>query len=72
MAYLGAEAYSESCLYRHIQEYSGIFDTDSYNSINFPFFTLILRICNLKKIYVFLTTMTSIANKFYDEKRGYF
>ena len=53
MAYLGAEAYSESCLYGHIQEYSGIFDTDSYNSINFPFFTLILRICNLKRYMFF-------------------
>ena len=38
MAYLGPEAYSESCLNKHIQAYSGIFDSDSYNNINFLFF----------------------------------
>ena len=35
MAYLGPEAYSESCLNKHIQAYSGIFDSDSYNNSNF-------------------------------------
>ena len=38
MAYLGPEAYSESCLNKHIQAYSGIFDSDSYNNSNFLFF----------------------------------
>ena len=38
LAYLEPEAYSESCLYRHIQAYSAIFDNDSYNNINFLFF----------------------------------
>ena len=37
LAYLGPKVYSESCFYRHIQAYSGIFDNDSYNNINFLF-----------------------------------
>ena len=40
----GPKVYSESCSTRHIQAYSGIFDKDSYNNINFLlFFTLILH-----------------------------
>ena len=39
----GPKAYSESCLYRHIQIYSDIFKNDSYNNIHFLFFTLILH-----------------------------
>ena len=35
LAYLGSEAYSESCLFRHIQTYPDIFNNDSYNKINF-------------------------------------
>ena len=45
LAYLGPEAYSESCLYGHIQTYLGIVDNDTYdnyNKINL-FFTLILH-----------------------------
>ena len=45
LAYWGPvyiQTYSESCLNRHIQAYSGIFDNDSYNNINL-FFTLILH-----------------------------
>ena len=30
--------HSESCLYRHIQAYSGIFNNDSLNTINFLFY----------------------------------
>ena len=37
LAYLGPKAYLESCLIRHIQAYSGIFNNDSYNNINFHF-----------------------------------
>ena len=40
LAHVGPEAYSESCLYKHIQAYSGIFSNDSYNNINFLFFYL--------------------------------
>ena len=40
LPYLGPKAYLNSCLHRHIQAYSGIFTNDSYNSINFLFFTL--------------------------------
>ena len=40
---LGPEAYSESSLFRYIQAYSGIFNNDFYNNINFLFFTLILN-----------------------------
>ena len=43
LANLGPEAYSESCLYRQIQTHSGIFNNDTYNNINFLFFTLILH-----------------------------
>ena len=52
LAYLGPEAYLESCLYRHIQAYSGILNNDSYNNINFLFFTLILHTFqpNLKEL----------------------
>ena len=39
---LRLQAYSESCSFRHIQVYSGIFSNDSYN-INFLFFNLILH-----------------------------
>ena len=38
LTYLGPEAYSQSCLFRHIQAYSDIFNNDSYNNINFLFF----------------------------------
>ena len=48
LAYLGPEAYSESCLFSHIQVYSDIFNNDSYNSISLPFFNRISR------TYVFL------------------
>ena len=56
LAYLGPQAYSESCLYKHIQAYSDIFDSDSYNKINFltHFPTKFKKTC-------FLTTMTSIS-----------
>ena len=40
LAHVGPKAYSESCLYKHIQAYSGIFSNDSYNNINFLFFYL--------------------------------
>ena len=40
---LGPEAYSESCLFRHIQAYPRIFNNDIYNNINFLFFLLLLR-----------------------------
>ena len=43
LIYLGPELYSESCLFRHIQIYSDIFNNDSYNNIDFLFFTLILH-----------------------------
>ena len=39
LAYLGPDAYSESFLFRHIQPYSGTFNNNSYNNINF-FFSL--------------------------------
>ena len=44
LAYLGPEAYSESCLFRHIQPYSGIFNNDSYKNMSFLFLKLILHI----------------------------
>ena len=40
LAYLGPEVYSQFCLYRHIQAYSGRFDNDS---CNFLFLTLMLH-----------------------------
>ena len=43
MAYLGSEAYSEACLFRYIQVYLGIFNSDSYDKTNFLFFTLFLH-----------------------------
>ena len=43
LAYLGPEAYRGSCLCRHIQAYSGIFNNDGCNNINFLFLTLILH-----------------------------
>ena len=49
LAYLGPEAYSESCLFRHIQAYSDIFNNHSYNNINF-LFTLTLHPC--RKTYM--------------------
>ena len=63
LAYLGPNAFSVSCLYRHIQVYSGIVNNDNYNTINLLFFfTLILHNFqpNFKR-HVFLTTMTSIS-----------
>ena len=36
-------AYSESCLFSHIQAYSTIFNNDKYSNINFLFFILILH-----------------------------
>ena len=59
---LGPEVYSESCLFRHIQAYSDIFNNDSYNNINFLFFTLIWHTFqrNLKRHTCFLTAITSI------------
>ena len=38
LTYLGPETYLESCLFRHIQAVSGIFNNFGYNSINFLFF----------------------------------
>ena len=38
LVYLGTDVYSESCSYKRIQAYPGIFDNDSYNSINFRSF----------------------------------
>ena len=43
LAYLGPEAYRGLYLCRHIQAYSGIFNNDSFNYINFLFLTLILH-----------------------------
>ena len=43
LSYLGPEACSRSCFYKHIQAYSGIFNNDSYKNLNFIFFTLILH-----------------------------
>ena len=55
LAYLGAVAYSEFCLFRHIQAYSGIFNNNSSNSINFLVFILILHnfLQNLKRCMFF-------------------
>ena len=54
LAYLGLKAYSESCLYRHIQVYSGISNNDSCNHVNFIFFTLIFHTFQRHlKIHVF-------------------
>ena len=50
LACLGPEAYSESCLYRHIEAYSSIFDNDNYNNVNFFFhFNLTYSSMKLKK-----------------------
>ena len=47
-------AYLESFLFRYIHEYSSIFTNDSYNNINFLFFTLILHFSTkFKNTYVF-------------------
>ena len=35
--FLGPQAYSESCLFRHIQAYSGIFNNNSYKTLTFFF-----------------------------------
>ena len=51
LAYLGPEAYSESCLYRHIQAYS-----DIYFHFNFTCFSR-----KLKKNICFLTAMAYIS-----------
>ena len=40
LVYLGPKTWSEFCLFKHA--YSGIFDNDSYNNINFLLYTLIL------------------------------
>ena len=63
LAYLGPKAYSESCLFRHHLTYSGIFNNDSLDNINFLFFhfNLTYFLTKFKKIYIFLTTMTSIS-----------
>ena len=47
--------YSEPCLFRRIEAYSGIFSNSSYNYINFLFFTLILHTFqrNLKRYMFF-------------------
>ena len=58
LAYVRPEAYSKSCLYRHIQAYSGIFNNDSHNNINL-FFALILH--NFQRKTFLLTTVTSIS-----------
>ena len=62
LAYLGHEAYSESCLFRYIQAYSDIFYDNSYDNIHFLFFTLMLHTFLFLKLkrHIFLTTMTSI------------
>ena len=39
LAYLGLKTFSESCLFRHMQAYSDIFNNDSYN-IKLIFFSL--------------------------------
>ena len=44
LAYSGLEAYSESCLYRYIQTYSGIFKNEAIITLTFFFYTLILDI----------------------------
>ena len=47
-------AYLESFLFRHIHECSSIFNNDSYNNINFLFFTLILHFSTkFQNAYVF-------------------
>ena len=53
LAYFGPQAYSKSCLFRHIHAYSDIFNNDSYNNTNFLFFTLILHTFqwNLKRCF---------------------
>ena len=43
LAYLGLEAYLEPFLFSHIRAYLGIFNIDSYNNVNVPFFALILH-----------------------------
>ena len=45
---LGPEAYSESSLFRYIQAYSGIFNNDFYNNINFLFFHFNLKYFSTK------------------------
>ena len=37
MAYLRPEVYSESCLYRNVQAYSDIFDSDGSNDMFFDY-----------------------------------
>ena len=63
LAYLEPKAYSESCLFRHYLTYSGIFNNSSHDNIKFLFFHFNLTYFStkFKKIYVFLTTMTSIS-----------
>ena len=52
-------AYSEPCLFRDIQVYTGIFNNNSYNKISFLFsFTYFSK--KFKKT-CFLTTLTSIS-----------
>ena len=55
-------AYSESCLFRHIQAYSDIFNNNSYSNTNVLFVTLILHALPRNLIrHLFLTTITSIS-----------
>ena len=62
LAYLGPQAYSESCLFRLIQAYSGMLNNDSWNNINTLFFTLILyAFRRTLKGHMFLTTLASIS-----------
>ena len=62
LEYLGPEPHSESCLYRHNQAYSGIFNNNPYNNINFLFFHFHLTYFSTKfeKTVFFFTTMMSI------------
>ena len=64
LAYLGHEAYSESCLCKRIQAYLGICDnysSNNCNNINFLFFSLQPYTLSTKfKKTCFLTTVTSI------------
>ena len=61
LAHLGPKAYSESCFCRHIQAYLGIF-SDSYDNINFLFFTLILHPFQ-QNLKCFLTIIRTLGLK---------
>ena len=62
LAHLGPKAYSESCFCRHIQAYLGIFNNDSYDNINFLFFTLILHPFQ-QNLKCFLTIIRTLGLK---------